>query len=212
MSFDPVTVVLVFLAGLSTVLSPCGYSLLPALAVYGLTSDPRPSRIAWRVALLLAGALLTLSALTALAISFREALRALMPNLNLAAGALCVSLGVAGVAPRVGIPMVRLKGMGDVAVLLAGSAYSLGAAGCAVPTFVVLLTYALAAGPEGALALVAAYALGVAVPLTALVAASSLLGSGLVRRFGAFARHAGHLSRAVLVGAGLYLVYLWYAA
>lgn len=209
MSVDPVTVLLVFLAGLSTVLSPCGYSLLPALAVYGFASDPRPSRIAWRVGLLLAGALLTLSALTALAISFREALRVLMPNLNLAAGALCISLGV---APKVGLPAVRPRGMGDVAVLLAGSAYSLGAAGCAVPTFVVLITYALAVGPEGALALVAAYAVGVAVPLTVLVTASSLLGSGFVRRFGTFTRHAGHISRAVLVGAGLYLVYLWYAA
>ncbi|MCS7118319.1 MAG: hypothetical protein NZ957_06000 [Thaumarchaeota archaeon] len=204
------TVTLVFLAGLSTVLSPCGYSLLPALALYGLTSDPRPSRIAWRVVLLTTGALLTLSALTAISLTFREVLRSLMPNLTLAAGVLCIALGALGVVPRMGLRGTGLRGPEPIAVVLAGSAYSLGAAGCAVPTFVVLLTYALVLGADGAAVLVLAYTAGVAAPLTALVAASSLLGAGITRRVGALTRYTGYISRVVLTVSALYLIYLWY--
>ncbi|MCS7094276.1 MAG: hypothetical protein NZ988_00495 [Thaumarchaeota archaeon] len=211
MNVDLVTVTLVFLAGLSTALSPCGYSLLPALVIYGLSLDRRPSRIAMRVVLLLTGALLTLSALTAISLAFRETLRSLMPNLNLVAGVMCVALGALGVAPRFNLMGSEFKGPRAFAIVLAGSAYSLGAAGCAVPTFAVLFTYALALGPDGALMLVLAYTTGVATPLTTLVTASSLIGAGLIKKLGRLMKYTNHLSRIVLVGAGLYLVYLWYA-
>jgi cytochrome c biogenesis protein CcdA len=76
---DVVMLATAFLAGLSTVLSPCGYSLLPALVVYGVSGSKRAVEGVMRFALMAVGALGTLAVLTLLASLARLALIRLLP-------------------------------------------------------------------------------------------------------------------------------------
>jgi cytochrome c biogenesis protein CcdA len=85
-----------FLAGLSTVLSPCGYSLLPALVVYGGSGSKRAVEGAMRFTLMAMGALGTLAVLTLLTSLARLALVRFMPHVTLIAGAGVVVMALAG--------------------------------------------------------------------------------------------------------------------
>jgi cytochrome c biogenesis protein CcdA len=207
---DAVMLVTAFLAGLSTVLSPCGYSLLPALVVYGGSGSKRAVEGAMRFTLMAMGALGTLAVLTLLTSLARLALVRFMPHVTLIAGAGVVVMALAGK------PLGTLRGplLGDrtnLRVLAAGALYALGAAGCTLPTFVVFLAYSALVGPEGSVPLMAAYSAGMLVPVGALVVALSTFGRRALGRFSALARHAGLLGRTVLLAAGLYMIYVWFS-
>jgi cytochrome c biogenesis protein CcdA len=207
---DVVMLATAFLAGLSTVLSPCGYSLLPALVVYGGSGSKRAVEGVMRFALMAVGALGTLALLTLLASLARLVLIRLLPHVTLVAGAGVVAMALAGK------PLGKLRGplLGErvnLKVLAAGALYALGAAGCTLPTFVVFLAYSALVGPEGSVPLMAAYSAGMLVPVGALVVALSAFGRRALERFSALARHSGLLGRTVLLAAGLYMVYVWFS-
>ncbi len=206
---DPVMLATAFLAGLSTVLSPCGYSLLPALVVYGGSGSGRAVEGATRFALMAVGALGALAVLTMLASLARTFLFRFVPHMTLVAGAGVVAMALAGK------PLAKLRGPPmtgnriSLRPLTAGALYALGAAGCTLPTFVVLLAYSAILGPEGSVPLLAAYSAGMLIPIGVLVVALSVVGSRTLKRFSGLARHTGLLGRAVLLAAGLYMIYVW---
>ncbi len=208
---DAVMVATAFLAGLSTVLSPCGYSLLPALVIYGGSGSGRAIDGTMRFALMAAGVLGTMAALTLLASLARIVLFRFMPHMTLVAGAGVVAIALVG--KPLGAPRGPLMaGVGaPLTVLAAGALYALGAAGCTLPTFLVLLAYSALLGPEGSIPLLAAYSAGILVPVGALVVAFSVVGKRALERLSGLARRTGLLGRAVLLAAGLYMIYVWFS-
>ncbi|MDJ0274611.1 MAG: hypothetical protein NYU90_05355 [Aigarchaeota archaeon] len=206
---DPVMVVTAFLAGLSTVLTPCGYSLLPALVLYGGSGTPTAREALRRFLMMAMGSIGTLAILTLAASTAKFALAPVMPHMTLVAGAGTVALALAG---RSGLGLagpLLIGSRSSFRMVAAGALYAFGAAGCALPTFLVLVLYSALLGPEGSVPLLAAYSAGMLLPVGALVLALSLIGGRAIRKFSGATRYTWYLGRFVLLAAGLYMVYVW---
>ncbi len=208
---DPMMLATAFLAGLSTVLSPCGYSLLPAIVVYGGSGSKRATEAAVRFLLMAVGALGAMAVLTLAATLARLALVRFIPHMTLVAGAGMVVMALARRPSGTLRGLLISEGLLNLKLLAAGALYALGAAGCALPTFVVLLAYSMLVGLEGSVPLLAAYSAGMLIPVAVSVVVLSVLGRRALGRFSLLARHAGLLGRVVLLAAGIYLFYLWFS-
>lgn len=153
-----------FLGGALTLVSPCAALLLPSFFAYAFGS---PTRLLGRVAVFTAGLCITLVPLGAFAGSLGGLLATYRTEVVAVSSVLIIMLGLATMAgwtfrlPSIGAP----EGQGVLPVLLLGAVYGL-AGGCAGPILGSMLTVAALGGSAvyGG-ALLAVYALGMAVPI-----------------------------------------------
>jgi len=95
-------------------------------------------------------------------------------------------------------------------MLLFGAAYAIASLGCTLPLFLALVGASLGAGGAGeSLGVFAAYAVGMAVVLTAVSLAAALAREGLARGLRRLLPHMSRIAGGLLVIAGGYLVYYW---
>ena len=207
--------------GAATFFAPCAFPLLPGYVAFYLghgEGAPAPTAVRLRRAAVVGlltslGFFLVYAALAGVvgAVGAR-ALRD-VSVLELVVGALLVVLG-AGMATgrlhpdRLAVPLPerRRSPAGFVAF---GVVYAAAAAGCTAPLFVGLAGVALAAGPAGAAATFAAYALGMSVLMVVVTGLSALGRDAVLRRL---SRNTGRVTRvagAALALAGLYQLYLF---
>lgn len=196
-----------FGAGLATFAAPCVFPLLPGYLGYyadrhGGAGTTRPVRQGLAAA---AGVLAVFAALVSGVYVFDSRVLASAADLEPVAGGAVAALGLlmlTGHAPavRVALPRRRDSALGVVAF---GGVYAVAAAGCTVSVLLAVVAQALSMQPLAGATVVAAYALGVALPM---VAATVAVGYGYDRVTGAvgvstatFTRVAG----AVMLVAGL---------
>lgn len=198
-----------FGAGLTTFGAPCVFPLLPGYVGYYAEqhgSRTRPLRQGLAAA---AGVLAVFGALTAAVYVLDSRVLASLAGLEPLAGGVLVVLGavtLAGYAPsiRVALPQRRDTSLGVVAF---GAVYAVAAAGCTVPILLAVVAQALAMAPLSGAAVVAAYALGVALPM---VGATLAAGYGADIVTGGVGVSSGTLTRvagAVMLVAGA--VQMW---
>src|SRR5712691_9100354 len=217
MNTVPVSIALV--AGGLSVLNPCGFPLLPAFLSFYLGADeerlpPASTRVLQGLTV---GALVTLGflglfAVVGLPISMGvSALAEAIPWAGIATGVVLVVAGLVALAglripvplhPR--IPIVRERRAG--AMLLFGIGYGAGSLGCTLPLF---LTLVGASAGGGNVTAFAAYGAGMAVVLMAISVLVALLRDGAARAVRPLLPYLGRISGALLLTAGLYLVYYW---
>ncbi|MFB6079767.1 MAG: cytochrome c biogenesis protein CcdA [Haloferacaceae archaeon] len=204
-----------FGAGVATFFSPCAYPLLPGYVGY-YASRTAPDREGAPVGGALArgaaasvGVLAVFGVLLAAIAAVGQTAVARMTLLEPVVGLVLVVLGVATLADRmpdveVALPKRRTTVAGFVAF---GAVYAVAAAGCVLPVFAGVVIQALALPLPGSLAVVGAYAVGIAALMTAVTVVTALgvsVGTGLAQYVDGVVRVAG----AVMVVAGVGQLYL----
>jgi cytochrome c biogenesis protein CcdA len=210
---------LALVAGGLSVLNPCGFPLLPAFLSFYLGADERalpraPTRVLQGLTV---GGLVTLGflglfAAVGLPISMGvSALSDAIPWAGIATGVVLAAVGVVALAGahipvplNLRIPVVRERRAG--AMLVFGVGYGAASLGCTLPLFLTLV--GASAGGANVTAF-AAYGAGMAVVLMAISVLVALLRDGAARAVRPLLPYLGRVSGALLLCAGLYLVYYW---
>lgn len=212
---DPVGSYLVFAAsaGVLTFLSPCALPLVPGyVGYYAGTAGGgrRAAGVVARGAAAGVGAVVTLGALAGAAVVAGRPVSRLLPVVEPLVGVALVVVGASlvtgrGPALTVALPARRAGPLGFV---LFGAGYAGASAGCVLPVFLAVVVQAVALSPPAAVAVVAAYAAGVALPLLAVTLA---VGFGLDLAAGRLAGLGSRLEPAagavvLLAGVGQVVV------
>lgn len=210
-----------FGAGLLATVNPCGFAMLPPFIAYylgeggggqggrGRASDGLVVGLVVTAGFLVVFA----SAGTALALGAREIVR-VIPWFTIAMGAGIMALGLWLLAGR--HLLIRLPGMrapsgpGYRSMFAFGIAYAIGSLSCTLPIFVSVVGSATAAGSiAGALAVFAAYGMGIATILMLLCLGTAGFREVLVRAVRPLMAHMSRISGALLVVGGGYVVFYW---
>jgi cytochrome c biogenesis protein CcdA len=203
-------------------LNPCGFAMLPAYLSYfmGLQEDDKPTSAAVRSGFAVGGVvslgffLVFGIAGIAITIGFRS-LTTWIPWIALAVGVGVVLLGIAmlaGYQMTVGLPKAKRAGHGTgwSRVFTFGVSYAIASLSCTLPVFLsVVATQLTQRSLAGGVAVFVAYALGMSLVLVGLTVMMALGKHSLVHRLRGSARYINRVSGAILVIAGLFIVWFW---
>ena len=207
--FEQVPLALVLGAGFVTLLSPCGYALLPGLIGY-LLGGKVSIRGAVRGALTaISGVLLVFVAVGIILSIAAGLIRAVVPHLTIAAAAIIMAIGIAKIfelnIPVIGnAPSINIKPTGFFTY---GIAYAFAGAGCTFPIFFAVLLYASTVPGIGALVTMLTYSIGLAVPILITSVLTATANDTIVRRIAKLTGRIQRVSGSVLLAAGVYLIY-----
>jgi cytochrome c-type biogenesis protein len=210
------------LAGALAVLNPCGIALLPGvLSLTPTTADARhdrsPRAPAVRTGLALtAGAVATFGVVAAPIALGAQLVAAAVPWVGLILGVAMTLLALFVLAgKRIALPGMRFgenRQQGQRGVFLVGAGFGVASLGCGLPLFLAALGAALAAGGRfAAVAVVAAYAAGMAVALITVMSGMSAIRDTVTRLVGRSQTWMRWITSALLLLAGGYLTYYWAA-
>ena len=207
--FEQVPLALVLGAGFVTLLSPCGYALLPGLIGY-LLGGKVSIRGAVRGALTAIFGVLLVFVAVGIILSIASGLiRAVVPHLTIVAAVIIMAIGIAKIfdlnIPVIGnAPSINIKPTGFFTY---GIAYAFAGAGCTFPIFFAVLLYASTVPGIGALATMLTYSVGLAVPLLITSVLTATANDAIVRRIARLTGKIQRVSGSVLLAAGVYLIY-----
>lgn len=208
-----------FTLGLVAAVNPCGFPMLPAYLA--LFCGSRPGRLgSGTTRALLAGASVSAGfavVFGVLGFLFEAGARLAtgwMPPIMAAVGLLMAVAGVStlfGHPPVLRLPAPRMRaGRSILAMALYGVAYATGSLSCSLPLFLAAVAGSFTGqGFFGGLRSYLAYALGMALFVTAAAVVAMVLGAAAVRRIGAAGRWLGLISGITLTLSGAYLAYYW---
>ncbi len=207
--FEQVPLALVLGAGFVTLLSPCGYALLPGLIGY-LLGGKVSIRGAIRGALTaIFGVLLVFAAIGMILSIASGLIRVVVPHLTVAAAVIIMAIGIAKIfdlnIPVIGkAPNMTIKPTGFFTY---GIAYAFAGAGCTFPIFFAVLVYASTVPGIGALATMLTYSVGLAVPLLVTSLLTGTANDAIVRKIARMTGKIQRVSGLVLIVAAVYLIY-----
>jgi len=204
-----------FLAGVLTILSPCGYPLLPGYFSRYLGSRPSIKMALFGSILCTLGLIIVFSVLGCLPSLFGSATYGYLPWMIPLSGVIVISMGVALIlgfeSPRFAFFLPAPHRQGLAGFVLYGIAYGLAALGCSAPIFLSVVVFALSSGRflEG-VEVFSFYALGMGSTLAALSAVFAKAGELVLRRFSHRLERMNLVSGTLLVAIGLYLMCYFY--
>ena len=211
---EQVPLALVLGAGFVTLLSPCGYALLPGMIGY-LLGGKVTLRGAIRGSFTTILGVLVVFSVVGLILSIASGvIRSIIPHLTLAAAIIIIAIGTAkifelsipviGKAPSIG------QGIRPTGFFTYGIAYAFAGAGCTFPIFFAVLLYASTVPGIGALVTMLTYSIGVAVPLLLTGILTATANEAVVRKLAKMTGKIQRFSGLVLLVAGIYLVYSYF--
>ncbi|MEV4163272.1 cytochrome c biogenesis CcdA family protein [Nonomuraea dietziae] len=222
MPLSELPLALAFAAGTVAAFNPCGFAMLPAylalLVADGGTAHGGPFTRALSLSAAMTAGFVTVFGLfglviTALAVSVGRYL----PWVTLAVGALLIGLGLWLLTGRE--LLLRLPGLGTgrpttspLSLYVYGVSYAVASLSCTVGPFLAVTSASLSgAGVPGGVAAFVAYALGMGVVVGVLSMAVALARAAAVARLRRLLPYVSRASGALLVAAGLYVMYYgWY--
>jgi cytochrome c biogenesis protein CcdA len=211
---EQVPLLLVLSGGFITLLSPCGYVLLPTYVLYFLGGEVT-LRGAIRGGLITVLGIFTVLGAAGLAAAVASQwLQTVVPYLTLVAGAIMVLLGLAKVLEdRIGALDFgsslggRIKPTGFFTL---GVVYAFTAAGCTFPIFFSVILYASLVPGVGTLVTMATYAFGVALPVMVTSVFAAKFNQVVTEKIANIAPRIQKASGYILLVAGAYLIYYYY--
>jgi len=212
---EQVPLALVLSAGFVTLLSPCGYILLPSYITYYLGGEAT-LRDALRGGLtVVLGIFLVYGAAGLLAALASQVLNSVVPHLTLAAGLIIAAMGALK-ALEIEIPFLGSQtGLGGrikpTGFFTFGVVYAFTASGCTFPIFFSVILYSSLSPGLGTLVTLLTYATGVAFPVVVTSLLASKLNQVVITRIASVAPRLQKASGYVLMLAGAYLVYYYYS-
>jgi cytochrome c biogenesis protein CcdA len=217
---DPALLSLAFGAGLITFFNPCAYAMLPAYVSYHFSR--RESKGGAMTRSLIKGAgtgavvslgfisvFLAIGALVSLA---GAQIGPYLPWAAIVIGVILIALGILWLANvRLSFfvsPRVPLKG-GGLSFFIFGVGYATASAACALPVFLMVVFAAVSSGGIlSGLLIFLAYSMGMVVVMIPLAMAVSASKDLTLRRFERVMPYVQKIGAAILIIAGVYLIYL----
>lgn len=225
---DQLPVAYAFGAGMLASVNPCGFLMLPAFATYYVSTDDRgyggAAGLARCVRAVRLGLLATLGFVAVfgtlglvLSLGGRPLVR-VFPYTGLVMGLVLLLLGLALLLSRRRLALgvserVRLRRSKSArGVFLFGVGYAVASLACTLPIFIVVVSIALSsAGPLSAFLQLLYYALGMGLVLTVVSVSAALAQGAITRRLQRLLPIVERAGGVLLVAAGAYLIYYWYA-
>lgn len=211
-----------FLLGTVATVNPCGFALLPAYLARRLgtdgsgVSDIGDALVrAFAVGAVTTAGFLVVFGVAGGAVSLGAFwLTVALPWVGLVIGLALAAMGVtvlAGRAVRINLPMAKpvASGNGLRGDFLFGIGYGVASLSCTLPLFLTVTGTAITGGIIASAFSFAAYALGMGTVLTALAVGAALSRGGLAAMMGSLLPYVNRASGALLLLAGLYVVYFW---
>ena len=214
---------LAFSAGMVATLNPCGFAMLPAYLSYfiGLHEEEDRSTASALRSALAVGAVVSAGFLLVFGVAgvvitagFRSVID-WIPWLALTIGVAVIILGVAmlrGYEMTLGLPKANRagKGKGYGNVFGFGVSYAVASLSCTLPVFLtVVATQLTQRSFAGGMVIFLAYGLGMSIVLLSLTIVMALGKQSLVHKLRASARYINRVSGAILVLAGVFIVWFW---
>ncbi len=214
-----------FAAGMVSAVNPCGFAMLPAFIAFQLddrAGEQPGAHLASRAArALMMGLVVTVgfvamfAAAGAIIAAGGRGLIQVVPWAALVVGGAMVVLGLwslsgryLGILAASRIPMPG--GRGWRALFLYGLAYGVASLSCTLPVFLVVVGSALAAqGIAAGIGQFILYALGMGLVLTVVSLAAALFKGAVARSLTRLIPYLERAGAALLVLAGLFLIYYW---
>ncbi|HLZ69966.1 MAG TPA: cytochrome c biogenesis protein CcdA [Dehalococcoidia bacterium] len=216
-----------FGAGMLASVNPCGFLMLPAYATYYVSTEDAAQRTTAAARSLRAvqlGLIATIGFLAVfgplgLVISLDgHALVRLFPYASLVIGALLIVLGVSLLLTRRRVSLglaerVRLtRSRSPRGVFRFGIAYAVASLGCTLPVFIIVVGTAVSAHSFiNALVQFLNYALGMGLVLMVVSVGAALAQGAVTNRLRHALPYVEQTGAALLVAAGVYLLYVWFS-
>lgn len=221
MDLGPLTLALAA-GGLSTV-NPCGFAMLPAYLTFyvGADEDQLPtatSRTAQglKTGLMVTAGFLLVFALVGIPITYGATrIVRTIPWIGMALGLTLLVVGVAAffghkISLTINHGIRPEQNRRPKTMFLFGVGYGIASLGCTLPVFLAVVGASLATqGPGGALLVLVAYGLGMAIMLILFSTGAALVRDGLIRSVRKVMPYMGRITGAMLTVAGIYLAYYW---
>lgn len=221
MDLGPLTLALAA-GGLSTI-NPCGFAMLPAYLTFyvGADDDQLPSATSrtaqgLKTGLMVTAGFLLVFGLVGLPITYGATrIVRTIPWIGMALGVTLLVVGIATFLGRkismtINNPIRPEQNRKPQTMFLFGIGYGIASLGCTLPVFLAVIGASLATqGAGGALLVLVAYGLGMAIMLILFSTGAALVRDGLVRSVRKIMPYMGRITGAMLSVAGLYLTYYW---
>jgi cytochrome c-type biogenesis protein len=221
MDLGPLTLALAA-GGLSTV-NPCGFAMLPAYLGFYVGADENElptatSRTAQglKTGLMVTAGFLLVFAIVGLPITYGATrIVRTIPWVGMALGLTLLVVGVATffgrkISMTINNPIRPEQNRKPKTMFLFGIGYGIASLGCTLPVFLAVIGASLATqGPGGALLVLVAYGVGMAIMLILFSTGAALVRDGLTRSVRKIMPYMGRITGAMLTVAGLYLSYYW---
>lgn len=221
MDLGPLTLALAA-GGLSTI-NPCGFAMLPAYLTFyvGADDDQLPSATSrtaqgLKTGLMVTAGFLLVFGLVGLPITYGATrIVRTIPWIGMALGVTLLAVGIATffgrkISMTINNPIRPEQNRKPQTMFLFGIGYGIASLGCTLPVFLAVIGASLATqGAGGALLVLVAYGLGMAIMLILFSTGAALVRDGLVRSVRKIMPYMGRITGAMLSVAGLYLTYYW---
>lgn len=216
-------IALAFAAGMVATVNPCGFAMLPAYLSYfmGLNDDSERSRVAAVRSALTVGGIVSLGFLIVfgltgilITLGFRSIID-WIPWLALLIGIGVIGLGIALLlGSDLSISFLKTKrgrkGRDVRSVFAFGVSYAVASLSCTLPVFLTVVAGQVTqTNLVSGLTTFLVYGFGMALVLVALTVALALGKSSIVGRFRSLTQHVNTISGAILIVAGIYIVWFW---
>lgn len=214
MSFDPSGLVFIFTAGVLTLVSPCGFPMLPGYVSYYLGAKASYGKTLAGGVVCTLGLLAVFSVVGVVAATFGSFVSQYIPLFEPVAGIIVIVMGV-GLIVGIKFPeFIRVSKAptqsGISGIFLYGLAYGLATMGCSAPIFFSILFYAVATGGFFySTAVFIVYALGMGLPLviTAILVAKAK--KFMLERMFKMTLWFQKIGGIILIMIGAYLIYFY---
>jgi len=212
---DLAGLIFAFTAGMLSLLSPCGYALLPGYISYHLGSELPVRKAILGGLLSLAGLATVFSCIGFLSSIANVLLSQLIPLLELVAAVVIIFMGVS-ILVKIKIPSISMlvkapKQKGLIGLYVFGVAYGLAGVGCSAPIFFSILAYAVAVEEFlSSIITFLVYTIGMGAPLiltSILVAEAKKL---TIERIAKATPWLQKFCGVFLILVGVYLLYFYY--
>ncbi len=215
MSLDPSRLTIILAAGVSALLSPCGFPMLPGYISYYMGAKASSGKAVSAGVACTLGLFTVFSLIGVVASILGSVIIPYIPLLEYVAGVATILLGVSMLVkvklPTFLVPLKAPKRRGVIGIFLYGVVYGLAILGCSAQIFFAVLFWAIVGGGllNGIITFMI-YSLGMSLPLiltTILLAkAKELTLNKLVKMIPWIQRFSG----IILVIIGIYLIYFYY--
>jgi len=221
MDLGPLTLALAA-GGLSTV-NPCGFAMLPAYLTFyvGADDDQLPTATTrtaqgLKTGLMVTAGFLLVFGIVGLPITYGATrIVRTIPWIGMALGLTLLVVGIATFFGRklsmtINSPIRPEQNRRPKTMFLFGIGYGIASLGCTLPVFLAVIGASLATqGAGGALLVLVAYGVGMAIMLILFSTGAALVRDGLIRSVRRIMPYMGRITGAMLTVAGLYLTYYW---
>ncbi|RLE14476.1 MAG: hypothetical protein DRJ28_05670 [Actinobacteria bacterium] len=221
MDLGPLTLALAA-GGLSTV-NPCGFAMLPAYLTFyvGADDDQLPTATTrtaqgLKTGLMVTAGFLLVFGIVGLPITYGATrIVRTIPWIGMALGLTLLVVGIATFFGRklsmtINSPIRPEQNRRPKTMFLFGIGYGIASLGCTLPVFLAVIGASLATqGAGGALLVLVAYGVGMAIMLILFSTGAALMRDGLIRSVRRIMPYMGRITGAMLTVAGLYLTYYW---